>query len=319
VLHVATENRKDLPRTRHGSSIFTQSKQPEAISLPYKLAIPFLYIFGLYGQVKKWACRKFFGREPKYNVWFIDGLSINSRRVKEGQARWGALNAVYNFNGGEGSNTIIRLIDTWWLNIRNAQAVRNRLKIVKKLLTQSILQAYIRHGRDRKIRIMSLAAGSAQAVLEVAFELLTKEGIEVEILLIDHDPSAVAEMKERCQVLGLEKHTIIKRGLVEKFDRHLHGFQPDIIEMCGYMDYFSQESMTTLSRRIKDHLPDDGVFLTCHVHPNHEAYFLQYVVNWWMWYKTLDEFKAILSDSGYTNVRYETEVHKIHTVAMAKK
>lgn len=305
-----------IARHPTGSHPRPQDDKFESRRFFYIISIPIMFIFGFYALIKKKVWKKLFGKEPDINVWFFDGISINSRRVKEGQARWGALAAVYNFKKGEGSNFLVRAIDDWWLHVLNAQAVRNRLKIVKSSLREAIRHQNLR--KSGNVRVLSLAAGSAQAVLEVAEEL-RQEGIIVELLLIDLDRTAIAEMNKRIAELSMQDSVTVQRGNVERVNIHAEKFRPDIIEMCGYMDYFSVERMIQLTKEIKNSLPQGGHFLTCHIHPNHESFFLEHVANWKMWYKPLSDLETIMYDGGFQNTNYKTEPLKIHTVAIAQK
>ncbi len=144
----------------------TREQIYESLAWPYLAAVPFMYATGLYVQMKK----MFFGMfnaKPNTNCWFVDGLSVNSRRMKDGATRWPSLNTCYNFKNGEGATAAHRVVDLWWMQIRNAQAVRNRLKIAKSELRTAV-RTLARPGNA--VRILSLAAGTAQGVIEVAAE-----------------------------------------------------------------------------------------------------------------------------------------------------
>jgi hypothetical protein len=42
-------------------------------------------------------------------------------------------------------------------------------------------------------------------------------------------------------------------------------FQPHIIEMVGFLGYRPKKKAIQLISRIKDHLPPEGIFLTCNI------------------------------------------------------
>ncbi|MFI5260686.1 MAG: class I SAM-dependent methyltransferase family protein [Candidatus Paceibacteria bacterium] len=292
----------------------------ENLAWPYLLFLPFMFVIGLYVRLKQVLYRAFGGPEcaPKTNSWFFDGLSINGRKVKDGSARWPALEAVYNFREGEGGTRFVRAIDSFWLHIRNAQAVRNRLSIVEQSLLKAILKVAETKEGDEPVRILSIAAGSGQAVIETV-ERLYRAGVRCEVVLIDQDESALTYARKLAAEHGLEAIVDARKGNAVAFYRELHGFVPDIIEMCGLMDYLDDKLAIALIKKIRRYLHMDGFFLTCHIHPNLESYFLRYVINWGMLYRTKHQLADLLVEGGFLSAKLYTEPHLIHSVAVAQK
>ena len=292
----------------------------EHLVWPYRLALPVLFLVGAYVQGKKALYRLVGGHAcvPKTNFWLVDWISINSRRVKDGAAKWLALDAVYNFRKGEGRNRIVRAFDTYWMHIRNAQAVRNRLVIVKRELAAAIRSVAKTKTGGEPVRILSLAAGSGQGVIEVVADL-KRIGIQCEVLLVDQDESALAHARTLAVRHSVSAVVTCREGNVVAFKRELHGSRPDIVEMCGLTDYLEDGLAVALFKRIYTHLQPDGFFLTCHIHPNSERYFLWYVVNWGMLYRTRKQLRSLLVSGGFLDAKLYTEPHRIHSVAVAQK
>ncbi len=286
----------------------------ESLAWPYILALPFMYAIGFYVMLKK-ALLKALGIEVQLNCWFVDGLSINSRRMKEGATRWPSLNTCYNFSVGEGRTALHRALDTCWMHIRNAQAVRNRLKIAKRELAVAV-RAIGAPGRP--VRILSLAAGTAQGVIEVAAES-KRFGIDCEIVLVDHDVTALRYARDLADRNGVEIKTI--EGNVLMFNKFIGPFTADIVEMMGFLDYLDGTLGEKLLRKIWRHLQSGSYFFCCHIHPNGERYFLKYVVDWdsGMLYRTVPEFKEVLHKGNFLTPRIVTEPLGIHSVSVARK
>lgn len=284
----------------------------EVMAWQYVAAIPLLYLLGLYVRLKKLLC-SLLGLHIETNSALVDGISINSRRMKEGAARWPALNTCYNFVAGEGASSLERTVDAWWMNIRNAQAVRNRLKIAKRELRAAI-RAHAAPGRA--VKVLSLAAGTAQGVIEVAAEL-KRFGIDVDILLIDTDESALRYAERLAREHGVAIRAL--PGNVLFFTRFIGEFKADIVEMMGLIDYLKNGLAVQLIRKIRLYLPVNGHFFTCHIHPNHERYFLKHVVDWDMLYRSRDELEDLLVDAGFLQPELHTEPHGIHSVAVARR
>lgn len=296
--------------------VLVEETEFEHIVWPYRLMVPVLYIVGAYVKAKKVICKSFGWPLPKTNFWLIDGISINSRRVKDGAATWRALDAVYNFTAGEGDTWLARVIDRYWLKIRNAQAVRNRLKIVKR----ELLAAVFRMSKGAPIRILSLAAGSGQGVIEVVASL-RRIGIRCDVLLIDQDASALAHARMLMERHGVSDSVRLRQADVIYFEREVRkeDFKPDIIEMCGLMDYLLDPLAVVLIKKIHRRLQLNGFFLTCHIHPNHEAYFLWHQENWGMLYRTRRQLRELLIEGGFLEADLYAEPHRIHSVAVTQK
>lgn len=306
------EERTSVPALRGLAR--TETVVYEHIVWPYRMMIPLMNVIALYVQLKKYLLN-IVGIKPETNFNLVDGISINSRRVKDGSARWPALDACYNFVAGEGKTWIARTMDDFWMHVRNAQAVRNRLKIAKTELHTAIRAL---HRPGETVRILSLAAGTAQGVIEVMRECMLRE-ITVQALLVDLDPTALRHARDLANRAGVGENLETREGDVLFFNRVLNGFEPDIIEMMGLTDYLKDKIAVALFKKIRRHLKNGGYFLTCHVHPNGETFFLRHVVNWDMIYRKLDEFEGILVDSGFLRTRFEAEPHGIHSVAIAQK
>ena len=286
---------------------------------PYRLIVPFLFGIGAYVQMKKWLyrCAGGDGFVPRYNFWLVDGISINSRRVRDGAMRWKALDAVYNFGRGEGGNCLSRMIDHFWLHVRNAQAVRNRLKIVKRELSLAVRNVAAAQEPGRPVRILSIAAGSGQGVIETVAEL-KRAGFCLQVLLVDRDQTALAHARKLAARHGVEDIVTACEGDAVFFNR-VCNFRPCIIEMCGLMDYLRDATAIALIKKIHRYLKPEGYFLTCHIHPNLEAYFLRHVENWGMLYRSREELLDLIVKGGFLGGRPYTEPLKIHTVVVARK
>ena len=302
-------------------------------ALPYKLAAPAMWLMARWCQMKHAFRSVCHMGEPATNNFFFDGISGDCRAIKDGAASWKALEVIYNFerNGNPVSN--------WWINMRNAQAVRNRSKIIHRELVQSML-AIAKEKAGQPVHVVSLACGSAEGVIRAA-ATVKERGFDVKLTLIDWDGSAEEYIRR----------TAFRHGLaaeVEFQQRNLHKFvstsgvdklKPDIVEMLGFLDYLKDETSMHYIRCIYDALPKHGFFFTCHIHPNQEQDFLYNVVNWGrikpfiMLYRSISQLKSLVEmawlhevtprrtvdRAAWSEVTLITEPHGIHSVARAMK
>jgi SAM-dependent methyltransferase len=277
-----------------------------------------MLLMAAYAHAKKLFLAQF-GMRPRYNCLLGDGLTVSGRAVRDGAKTWRALDAVYSFNEGRGDNAFLRMMDTFYMHIRNAQAPRNRLKMAMSGLRFAINDVYgtvVPAGEP--VRILSLAAGSALGVITVMREM-QERGVPSESFLIDLDPEALSYAKRLAAEFGVTGKIIVAQGDVLHFEKMIGDFKPDIIEMMGLTDYLRSKMAVLLFAKIRKQLKSGGYFFTSNVHPNSERYFLKHVVNWDMYYRTVDQLAELFHDAGFIDPKVVTEPHGIQSFAYAKK
>lgn len=275
----------------------------------YFLMMPAIWLLALWVAIKK----KIFGPNLKTNTFWFDGVSKNCREIKENATHWKALDIIYNYWQREREN----IFTDFWLKIENAKAVRNRLKLIKFLLTESIKEI---SKKDDKIRLISVASGSAQGVIETISQ--TKEkGIVVKTVFIDLDPIAIEQSKKLAQKMGVENQIIFVNKTASAVREIGREFKPNLIEMVGFLEYRPFDKTVKLISSIYQALEKEGVFLVSQIAPNPESFFLKEVINWQMIYRQPEELAKILSLAGFSldNCVFYGEPLKIHCIAECKK
>lgn len=228
------------------------------------------------------------GRDTKHvSSLFVDRFSRYNHQAKYGAAGWRSLDLFYNYHE-KVKPRLGRNIEGWitrhWIEkIENRQAVTNRLKIAIDLLTSSFEE----FAREREIRLVSVASGSAQAVLDA---MKRRPDLNVKVLLIDSDESALNEARTLVRESDLESRFSYILDTTKALEKGCRRFKPHIIEMIGFLDYRPRQKAIALIDRIREQLPEGGVFLTCNIHPNREKIFLDWVLLWPMIYRTDAEF-----------------------------
>src|ERR1035437_5619830 len=241
---------------------------------PYILTMPISWLMTFWVMVKKVIFRKICklvgGKLPDRitNSIFFDHFAEKLRLIKEGSASWKALEIIYNHVFGQ-IKTLVGKLEDFWIGMMNAQSVRNRLKLIKIILRETLLKF------GNKSKIMSLACGSAQAVLEVIAELKA-EGINVQVCLVDISKEALQYARDLADKLGISTQVeILQLDIIRKTNRLPKDFDPDIIEMLGLLDYIPEKRAVGIFKQILDRLSPGGYFLTCNIRPNIEMYFLK--------------------------------------------
>lgn len=279
---------------------------------PYILALPLMWFLILWVRAKKMLL----GRKPTTNSLWFDGISSICRDIKDGAASWKALYLIYNHSFGvHGKAT------DFWLGMRTAQAVRNRKKLVTSLLAYHLSS----FAREKTIRILSLASGSAQSVVE-AMLTIKERGIRVEAILVDINPEALEHSRELAERYGLQDQvTLVKidiRQLLQSDRSPLSSYgQFHVVEIVGWLEYDTDKRIKKLLTFIRSLMVQDGILVTSTINNNPERQFLRWVINWNMIHRDRKTLTMITNDAGFTekNCEIVTEPHGIFHVAVCRK
>jgi hypothetical protein len=259
------------------------------------------------------------GRDPDHvSSFLMDRFSRYNKIAKVGAAGWRSLDLFYNYHekikpelNGNFESWLTRL---WVEKMENRQAVTNRLKVLVNILTDS----FLKFSEEPEIRLVSVASGSAQAVVE---SKKLHPHLNIRAVLIDADPTAIKEARRTVIVSGLKDRFLIVRNTSKGLERICADFKPHIIEMVGFLDYRPQKQAITLIRRINNLLSENGLFLTCNINKNREKIVLDWLLLWPMIYRNEKEFSDLLIDGGFRpkNIQLIYEPFRIHGIAVCQK
>jgi len=285
----------------------------------YRLSLPLMWVLTIWVMIKK-TTLGVVNRKPGINTFLFDKLSVPCRGIKEGAASWQALDIIYNYEPRKELGIRARVSD-FWIGMINAQAVRNRLRLVKRELAKAIREIA---KTESEVRVFSIASGSAQAVLETMIKVM-EEGIKVKALFLDSDPEAIKYSHAMAKKYGLEDQISFVVSRTSKLVVIAQEFKPHIVEMVGFLDYRPLEQAIKLVKRIYSILPDGGKFLTANMHANSERFFMKWVIDWSMIYRRPQHLARILYDGGFNGIfgsekiRIIFEPLKLHMVAICSK
>lgn len=208
-----------------------------------------------------------------------------------------------------------------WLNTNNSKAVRNRLKIVNHEIS-SRLKELVSSDKE-EITIVSIAAGSARAVIEALEANVTKDK-KISVTFIDKSDSALEYSKDLLSTKEFSKlpHYSFKwiSDTVNGFlDKNTEKF--DIVEMVGLMDYFEDDRARTIFQKINDTLKQDGVFITANINNNSEKKFVTKAIGWPMIYRSAEHIGRLVHEAGFphTDIEVYYEPLKIHSIIIARR
>ena len=290
-----------------------RSDRYENCPAPYVLSLPFMWLITIYVMVKKRSYKILGWGQPKINSIFFDGLGKESRKVKEYATTWRAMEIVYNHPFTQKWTLGGMLDEFYWFGL-NCQGLRNRLKLIKDELRKAILNV----DNDGEIRLVSLACGSAESVIEIIAEAKAKNKI-IKAKFVDIDGAGIERARATAKHYGVEDQIEMQVGSIYDMFESYKEFKPQIVEMMGFLDYISQEKAISVVSKIREILAPNGFLITCNIHPNIEQHFLKWVINWPMVYRSPKDLADIATKAGFTEYRLIYEPLKVHGLLVAKK
>ncbi|HLC15107.1 MAG TPA: class I SAM-dependent methyltransferase [Thermodesulfovibrionia bacterium] len=227
-----------------------------------------------------------------------------------------SLDDVYNVNGSfkwkNGTVLPDACMPDFWamfhLSSPNAQAVRNRYRIVK--------EQYKASGGGKTL---SIACGSAQPLLHGLHDLLNAgKGQNSAIILTDSSMDSLHLAKKRAQQAGLSDRVSFVQANLCELTKKLNNEKFDVIEACGILDYLNKDAALKLMRNAFSSLNTNGSVILSNMMKTGSADLLSRICNWNIVYRSPEEFENLILEAGGKNVRIYSEPWKIHAVAVVK-
>lgn len=276
----------------------------------YFLFFPVMMFTAFWVAIKKFIL----GPKLETNAFWFDGLSPTCRKIKENATTWKALDTIYNYSPSKNPNLVDRVTD-FWNNLLSVRATRNRLRLVKYCLRKEIQKIL---NNSSEVRIISVASGSAQGVIEVMQEFKEKQ---VKALFLDLDKSALEHSKKLAENAGIrDKITFVNKS-AKDLGEIAKEFHPQIIEVVGFLMYRPEEKAIKLIERIYNALPLSGVLLISQDNHIIEKFFLYYAANWFIIFRSPEKFAELLIKGGFNpkNCEIIYEPFKMHGIAICRK
>jgi hypothetical protein len=212
---------------------------------------------------------------------------------------------VMNFMYGDhfvGATLFARAVQLAFNQTRASEAVRSRKDLVKAELHELITN---RGNGSRPIRVLSIAAGPAQELVELLHELPTLP-VPVEVVLFEQDKNALAHAWRRLQALGGTRtagmlqvtflHDSIKRLLRDDIL-----FKPfgsfDFVYTCGLYDYLQHRTAVVLTRRLAAATARGGRLLVANMVDHPTRWLMEFHLDWTLVYRTHAEMLDVAAQA----------------------
>ena len=231
-----------------------------------------------------------------------------------------ALEVLYNKGVALSKKRIMKTIfQSIWFNLDNSKAVRNRLKFVRRELTNQLklISTY-----DREINIISIATGSSRAIIETINSEQIFHEMKVSITFLDKNEHAITYSKKMSQAINCPNIRFEWiNDTVGNFFKNKQQKKYDIVEIVGLLDYFTDAKVTETFKNIHNILEEGGIVITANINHNREEKFVTNVIDWPMIYRSADELGVLLNAAGfkYNNMNIFYEPLRIHGLIKAKK
>lgn len=217
-------------------------------------------------------------------------------------------------------NIIQSLFYYIWFTTNNPKAIRNRLRLVTRELSNELSRKF----KDRKgVRLLSIASGSARAVVD-SLQKTTQKEIRCSTLFLDKNEKAHQYGKDLLRKKNFPPNYNFNwvGDTASNFPKYYKEKEElDIIEMVGLLDYFVDKKIEEIFSLIYQNLSLEGVLITANIRDNAERPFLTNLVGWKMIYREPEDFYRMAFKAGFKkeNIKILIEPMKIHFVMIARK
>lgn len=222
-------------------------------------------------------------------------------------------------NKPDGDGKLGKIMDGWFLASPAADAVRERRKLLAKILTDI---SRLKVQRRDNIRIMNLACGSNRELFDFLSEFENSQAVEA--LCIDIDPDALAYTNRHVNIFNHQARVRLMNENIVKWalGRVRHNFDPqDIIYSSGLTDYLDNRLFVKLIDRCYEQLRDEGVLIIGNFGPNNpNRQFMDHMLHWILMHRDARELKAIFKQTAFgDNTDVLSETHGINLFVVATK
>lgn len=288
------------------------SDELECKRYPYYLILPITYLLTLWTIIKK-KIGALFGVQENVGLLIFDGIGRYGNIIKRHVTGWKAVDLIYNHQFRK-TRSLGGWLDDFWFESMNCQAARNRFKIAKRQLENSILS----FSNQNEIRVVSLACGTGQIESE-AMASIKEKGKNVKALLIDREERALKRAEKYISFNGVQNEVELVHSDITSDIEMFQKFNPHVVNMIAFLDYLSDEDSIKFISSIYEILPPKGVLIVSNTMPNAEMPFVKWVVGWQLIYRKARDIEDIMQKSGFVQCEVIEDPLHIQGLVTARK
>ena len=198
----------------------------------------------------------------------------------------------------EGATLFAKALSLAFLQTKAALAVKFRKDLMKRQL-RALIEA--RTGQKEPLRILSIAAGPAQELVELLREL-EEIPMPLEIVLFDQDKSALAYAYKRLKpAIDARRqgkvHVVYLNESIKRLLRDDHLFEQfhqfDAVFSCGLFDYLQPATAVRLTRNLCTAAAPGGVTCIANMVEHPSQWFMEQHLDWHLIYRTREQLLSI--------------------------
>lgn len=250
--------------------------------------------------------------------------SEDARLLKENAGNHIAIEKMYLHNWRNYPTATQKLYNLFWGSFGNVMAVRNRLKLVKRTVSNHTIFLPPKFLPKRKnkifeVNILSVACGSGRSILETLKKIVSHSDNKINVVLADNSREALryaAQLAEKTQFPNAATLTLINEDI---FKIRIPKENFDIIEVVGLLEYLPNEKVSRIMQKLRAGLKSGGILITSNILPNPERRFIAKIINWPLIYRTADELAQLAVSAGFSEIEVKIEPLGIQAVAVCKK
>lgn len=224
----------------------------------------------------------------------------------------------------KGNSLFSRLVFRYGVEVPAAQSVRNRRILIPKIINQIASGEKIEeHG---KFKVMSVACGPAYELQDLF--ITSDDTDKLSFTLLDQDTEALAEASEKVQFieknLGKKINAVYLnesvRTMIKTPNLHEKWGKFNLIYSMGLFDYLTPPVAKVVIEKIYSLLEPGGTLLIGNYHViNSSKCFMDYWLDWVLYYRTEDEFTELLKDTDAVSKEIIMEESRCQMFLKAKK
>jgi len=207
-------------------------------------------------------------------------------------------------NQREGTTTYAQLLHTFYVRAKVCQAHRNRIHIMKELLTKVARRAATRE----RVRILNIGCGPAHELLNLIREEDLVELCRIELL--DFSQEALDATRQNVDAVARESHRTLE---VEYVHESVHSLMKnaarpkscerdssyDFVYCAGLFDYLSDRVCSRLISLFCKWTKPGGLVVVTNVHPRNEyRAVMEHVLDWYLTYRDEAEMEHLAHVEG---------------------
>lgn len=251
----------------------------------------------LYGEYIRWVYEKPFGYAGDFKI--IDDIYRNEVHTQGFDRLW----------------------DCWFQNLAASKSVRERKDDFRKI----IIDFFNQRGCE-KLRIMNLACGPAREIKEILENDTRGIWRQVEFDCYDMDANALdfasKLLKNYTNVRFFQKNAV-RLALKKNIENEIPA-KYDLIYSTGLFDYLDESIATRLVSNLGKLLKKGGLLVISNAndkYSNPSAIWMEWIGEWYLIYRTAQEFRKIFLNAGFAGEQIEIvpQKCKVMQYALVKK